>query len=364
MFEEIKYGRRRFLGAAAMTIAAVDLGMFGSAKAKSRKTDPDNLLPIESELSSLNGANGWINSKPYSADLAGKVVPINFWTYTCINWLRSLPYIRAWAEKYKNRGLVVVGVHTPEFTFEKNVDNVRRAAKDMRVDYPIAIDNDRAIWRAFKNEYWPAIYLIDAQGHIRYHQFGEGEYEQSEKIIQQLLSKSGVVGIDPGLVSVDATGAEGPADWSDLKSLENYLGFERTENFSSPGGAVLDKRRIYTTPPRLNLNQWAISGDWTVKKQSIVLNKDKGRIAYRFHSRDLHLVMGPAMRGISVRFRILIDGQRPGPAHGIDIDEQGIGTVTEQRLYQLIRQPKPIVDRLFEIEFLNPELEAFSFTFG
>ena len=322
-------------------------------------------LPIEGELPSLGGATEWLNSPPLTtAGLRGKVVLIDVWTYTCINWLRTLPYVRAWAEKYKNQGLVVIGVHTPEFAFEKNVDNVRRAVKDMKVDYPIAIDNNYAIWRALKNEYWPALYFVDAQGRIRHHHFGEGEYEQSEMVIQQLLAEAGISDIGRELVSVDARGAEAAADWGSLKSPENYVGYERTENFASPGGAVLDKRRVYAAPARLRLNQWALSGDWTMGKQATVLNKANGRIAYRFHARDLHLVMGPAVRGTSVRFRVLIDGQPPGAAHGIDVDDQGNGTVTEQRLYQLIRQPKPITDRQFEIEFLDSGVEAFAFTFG
>jgi len=322
-------------------------------------------LPIEGELPSLGGATEWLNSPALTAaGLRGKVVLIDVWTYTCINWLRTLPYVRAWAEKYKKQGLVVIGVHSPEFAFEKNVDNVRRAAKDMKINYPIAIDSNHAIWRALKNEYWPALYFVDAQGRIRQHHFGEGEYEQSERIIQQLLAEAGIGGIGHELVSVDARGAEAAADWGSLKSPENYVGYERTENFASPGGAVLDKRRVYAAPARLRLNQWALSGDWTVGKQAIVLNKANGRIAYRFHARDLHLVMGPAAQGTSVRFRVFIDGQPPGAARGIDVDAQGNGTVTEQRLYQLIRQPKPIADRQFEIEFLDAGVEAFAFTFG
>jgi thiol-disulfide isomerase/thioredoxin len=322
-------------------------------------------LPIEGELPSLGSATEWLNSQPLTAaGLRGKVVLIDFWTYTCINWLRQLPYVRVWAEKYKGQGLVVIGIHAPEFAFEKNVDNVRRAAKNMRIDYPIAIDSDHAIWRAFKNEYWPALYFVDAQGHIRHHQFGEGEYEQSEMIIQQLLAEAGSSGIGHELVSVDARGAEAAADWVSLKSPENYVGYERTENFASPGGAVLDKRHVYAAPAQLKLNHWALSGDWTAGKQATVLNKANGRITYRFHARDLHLVMGPAARGTSVRFRVLIDGHPPGAAHGIDVDDQGNGTVTEQRLYQLIRQPKPIAERQFEIEFLDSGVEAFVFTFG
>jgi thiol-disulfide isomerase/thioredoxin len=322
-------------------------------------------LPIQGELPSLGGATGWLNSQPLmAASVRGKVVLIDVWTYTCINWLRQLPYVRAWAEKYKNQGLVVIGVHSPEFAFEKNVENVRRAVKDLNVNYPIAIDSEYAIWRALKNEYWPALYLVDAQGRIRHHHFGEGEYEQSERVIQQLLAEAGSDAISRELISVDARGVEAAADWGSLRSPENYVGYERTENFASPGGAALDKRRTYAVPARLRLNHWALSGDWTVGKQAIALNNASGRIAYRFHARDLHLVMGPAARGTSVRFRVLIDGKSPGAAHGIDVDEQGNGTVTEQRMYQLIRQPKPIADRQFEIEFLNPGVEAFAFTFG
>jgi thiol-disulfide isomerase/thioredoxin len=363
MPEAINHHRRRLLGTAAMTIAAAQLGMIRSAKGQSTRTKPQ--LPIEGQLPSLGRATEWLNSQPLTvAGLRGKVVLIGFWTYSCINWLRSLPYVRAWAEKYKDQGLVVIGVHAPEFAFEKDVDNVRRAAKDMRVDYPIAIDNDHAIWRAFENEYWPALYFVDAQGHIRHHHFGEGEYEQSEMIIQQLLAAAGVVGLGHELVSVEARGAEAAADWSSLKSPENYVGYERTRNFASPGGAVLGKRRVYAAPARLRLNHWALAGEWTVERQATVLNKATGRIACGFHARDLHLVMGPAARGVSVRFRVLIDGRPPGAAHGIDVDDQGNGTATEQRLYQLIRQPKPIADRQFEIEFLDSGVEAFAFTFG
>jgi thiol-disulfide isomerase/thioredoxin len=353
---------------AAMLASAIGAPIKTLAADKSvmqEMTPPAVQLPIEGELPSFGGATGWLTSTPLTAaGLRGKVVLVEFWTYTCINWLRTLPYVRAWAQKYKDQGLVVIGVHSPEFEFEKNVDNVRWAAKDMRVDYPIAIDSAHAIWRAFKNQYWPALYFVDSQGRIRHHQFGEGEYEQSEMIIQQLLAEAGNGGIGHELVEVDGRGAEAAADWASLKSPENYVGYERTENFASPGGAVLGKRRVYVAPARLRLNQWALSGDWTVERQATVLNKANGRIAYRFHARDLHLVMGPAARGTSVRFRVLIDGQAPGAGHGIDVDDQGNGTVTEQRLYQLIRQPKPIADRQFEIEFLDPGVEAFAFTFG
>ena len=322
-------------------------------------------LPIEGELPSLGGAIGWLNSQPLTAaGLRGRVVLIEFWTYTCINWLRQYPYVRAWAEKYKDHGLVVIGVHSPEFAFEKNADNVRRAAKELRVDNPIAIDSDHVVWRAFKNEYWPALYFVDARGRIRHHQFGEGDYEQSEMVIQELLAEAGVGGIDTALVSVDPRGVEAAAAWGNLESSENYVGYERTENFASPGGAVLGRPRVYAAPARLRLNYWALSGDWTMGTQAVALNKADGRIVYRFHARDLHLVMGPAARGTSVRFRVHIDGQPPGSAHGLDVDDGGNGAVTEPRLYQLIRQPKPIADRLFEIEFLDPGVEAFVFTLG
>jgi thiol-disulfide isomerase/thioredoxin len=322
-------------------------------------------LPIEGELPSFSGATAWLNSPPLTAaGLRGHVVLIDFWTYTCINWLRTLPYVRAWAEKYRDHGVVVIGVHTPEFSFEHDLENVRRAAQDMRVSYPIAIDNDYAIWSAFNNQYWPALYLVDAQGRLRAHQFGEGAYEQSEMMIQHLLAEAGIGGIAHELVSVDAQGAEAAADWGSLRSPENYVGYERTENFSSPGGAVLDKPRVYAAPAHFSLNHWALSGEWTVEREATVLNSANGRIAYRFHARDVHLVMGPAARGTSVGFRVFIDGQAPGATHGIDVDEQGNGTVTEQRLYQLIRQPKPIADRQFEIEFLDAGVEAFAFTFG
>jgi thiol-disulfide isomerase/thioredoxin len=322
-------------------------------------------IPSEGKMPSLDGANEWLNARPLTeGDLRGKVVLIDFWTYTCINWLRTLPYVRAWAEKYKEQGLVVIGVHTPEFSFERNIENVRRAVQDMRVNYPVAIDSDYALWRAFKNQYWPALYLVDAQGHIRYHQFGEGEYEQSEGVIQQLLAEAGSDESGQELVSVDAQGAEAAADWGNLRSPENYVGYDRSENFASPGGAVLDARRVYAAPAHLGLNHWALVGNWTVEKEATVLNTANGRILYRFHARDLHLVMGPAVRGNSVPFRVLIDGQSPGMAHGIDVDDQGNGMVTQQRMYQLIRQPKPIADRQFEIEFLDVGAEAFVFTFG
>jgi len=322
-------------------------------------------LPIEGELASLDGATGWLNSQPLAtADLRGKVVLIDFWTYTCINWLRTLSYVRAWAEKYEEQGLVVVGVHTPEFPFERDVDNVRQAAQDMRVEYPIALDSDYAIWRAFNNRYWPAVYIADAQGRIRHHKFGEGGYREAETVIQLLLREEGRGDVGDGLVSVDAEGLEVQADWANLESSETYLGYEQAQNFASPGDAGFDEPRTYVVPDPLGLNRWALSGNWTVERGASVLNDADGGIAFRFHSRDVHLVMGPRSRGTSVPFRVLVDGELPGDAHGFDVDEQGQGTVSQQRLYQLIREPGSITDRTFEITFLAPGVEAYVFTFG
>src|SRR5262245_35503480 len=313
----------------------------------------------------LIGASTWLGSQPLTAvDLEGKVVVVDFWTYTCINWLRSMPYVRAWADKYKDRGLVVVGVHTPEFAFERDVENVRRAVGARRISYPIAIDNESAIWRAFDNDGWPALYILDAKGRIRYRHLGEGEYERAERIIQQLLAEAGATGIASDLVSPDASGPEVAADWESVRSAENYLGYERTQGFTSPGAALHGKPRTYSAPARFELNEWALSGNWTTNEDAVVLNQAGGRIAYRFRARDLHLVMGPSTRGTPVRFRVSIDGKPPLGAHGGDIDEQGYGTVDEQRLYQLIRQPQPIGDRQFEIVFLEPGVAAFAFTFG
>jgi len=322
-------------------------------------------LPIEGALPSFIGAITWLNSQPLTPEaLRGKVVLVDFWTYTCINWQRTEPYVRAWAEKYKDQGLVVIGVHTPEFGFEKNLDNIRPALKMFRIDYPVAVDSDYAIWKAFANHYWPAIYIADGNGKIRYHQFGEGEYERTEAVIQQLLREAGYSGMGNDAVKVTALPPEVAADWDDLRSQESYLGREQAEGFASPGGALVGKSRTYAPPPSLRLNQWALGGDWTVNPGPVALDKSNGRIIYRFHARDLHLVMGPPSRGSSIRFRVLLDGRPPGNAHGSDVDEQGNGTATEQRMYQLIRQPKPIADRIFEIEFLDPGVEAYVFTFG
>ena len=322
-------------------------------------------LPIEGELPSFDGATGWLNSPPLTAEgLHGKVVLVNFWTYTCINWLRQLPYVRAWAEAYSAQGLVVIGVHTPEFPFEHDAGNVRRAVKDMRVGYPVAIDNDYAVWGAFDNHYWPALYFADAEGLIRHHYFGEGEYQQSEMVIRQLLAEtgSGDTGEDP--VRPDARGIEAPADWATLRSPENYTGYERTENFASPGGLVPGRPHAYEAPAQLKLNHWALSGDWTIGEQASTLNQAGGKLVYRFHARDLHGVLGPEAPGTAVRFQVLIDGQPPGDGHGTDVDGEGHGTVTEQRLHQLIRQRGPVTEHTFEITFADPGAQVYVFTFG
>jgi thiol-disulfide isomerase/thioredoxin len=361
------------LALAAMLAGAgvASIGTLAEDKSAMHKMTPATEIPakaqpaVERELSSLGSATEWLNSQPLTAaGLRGKVVLIDVWTYTCINWLRTVPYVRAWAAKYKDQGLVVIGVHAPEFQFERNVDNVRRAVKDMGLTYPIAIDNDFAIWRAFRNQAWPALFFVDAQGRMRHQHFGEGDYERSERFIQQLLTEAGASGVVHELVSVDARGAEAPADWASLRSPETYVGYGQAERFIPPGGVVRDRSHLYAANMTLRLNQWTLSDDWTVQKGAAAPSKTGGRIAYRFHARDLNLVMGPAARGTSIRFRVLIDGKPPGGAHGTDIDDQGIGTVVEQRLYQLIRQPKPIADRLFEIEFLDPGAEVYAFTFG
>jgi cytochrome c biogenesis protein CcdA/thiol-disulfide isomerase/thioredoxin len=345
--------------------AGVEQTLLDKVHPKSATVAAAGTLPVEGQIPSLAGAVQWLNSPPLTAEgLRGKVVLVDFWTYSCINCLRSLPYIEAWAQKYRSQGLVVIGVHAPEFAFERNIDNVRQAVKDLKLDYPIAIDNNYAIWRAFNNQYWPAHYFIDAKGQIRYHHFGEGEYDQSEKVIQQLLAEAGKGAVPHDIVAVDGSGAEAAADVSDIASPETYIGYQRAENFASPGGAVPDASHVYATAPQLTLNQWALGGDWTVKGENATSNAGEGRIAYRFHARDLHLVLGPSSDGKPVRFRVLIDGKPPLADHGADVDAQGSGTIDGQRLYQLVRQSGPVADRNFEIEFLDPGAQAFAFTFG
>ena len=295
--------------------------------------------------------------------LKGKVVLIDFWTYSCINCLRAIPYVRAWADKYKDQGLVVIGVHAPEFAFEKSIKNVRAAVADLKIDYPVAIDNDYAIWRAFNNQYWPAHYFVDAEGRIRHHHFGEGDYDESEHTIQRLLAEAGKTNVSVDVVAVNASGAEAAPDMTNVGSPETYVGYDRAENFISPGGAVQDSRHVYAAAtPRLN--EWALAGDWTIGKEDAVLNEPGGSIVYRFHARDLHLVLGPAADGKPVRFRVTVDGAAPGDSHGTDVDADGQGIVTGQRLYQLIRQSGKIADHTFEIHFLDPGVQAYAFTFG
>jgi thiol-disulfide isomerase/thioredoxin len=321
--------------------------------------------PIEGVLPSFDGATGWLNSGPLTREgLQGNVVVVNFWTYTCVNWLRQLPYVRAWAEKYASSGLVVVGVHTPEFPFEHDIENVRQSAADMGVTYPIALDNEYAVWQAFGNHYWPALYFADGQGRIRHHHYGEGEYARSEMIIRELLAENGFTRSEDGLVSVTPAGVEAAADWASLESPETYTGYEQAENFASPGGSVAGVESAYSVPPTLGLNQWALSGDWTIGTGEATLNDREGAIAYRFHARDLNLVLSPEALDTPVPFRVRVDGGPPGPAHGEDIDDHGNGAVTRQRLYQLIRQQGPITDRTFEITFAGPGVQAYSFTFG
>ena len=316
-------------------------------------------------LPPLDGATAWVNSEPLSAEaLRGRVLVVNFWTLTCINWLRQEPYVRAWADAYREDGLVVLGVHTPEFSFEHEADRVRRAVGDRAIGYPVAVDSDYAIWRAFANRYWPALYFADAQGRIRHHHFGEGEYQQSEMVIQMLLAEAGSA--DPGhdLVSVEARGLEAAADWAALRSPENYTGYGRTEGFASPGGVVPGKSYLYTVPAGLRLNEWALEGDWTVEEEAATLDTAGGKIACRFQARDVNMVLGPTAPGTPVRFRVLVDGQPAGADHGTDVDEQGSGTLTGQRVYQLVRQHGPVTERTFEIAFLDPGAATYSFTFG
>jgi thiol-disulfide isomerase/thioredoxin len=329
-----------------------------------RLSEDDSVLPVEGRLPGFEGATGWLNSEPLTpAGLRDRVVLVNFWTYTCVNWVRTLPYIRAWSAKYADQGLTVIGVHTPEFGFEHDRDNVIALAGELNVGYPIALDNDYAVWQAFANHFWPAIYIADAEGRIRYHHFGEREYAMTEMAIQQLLVDGGADEIDGALVQVEPQGPELDADWTTLRSPETYLGYDRTTGFASPDRLRPDAHE-YPETGDLRLNQWAPIGSWTIARHAAVLNGLGGRIAFRFHARDVHLVMGPTQRGRSVPIRVRIDGQAPGESHGLDVDESGSGTVTQQRLHQLIRQRRPIAERVFEIEFLEAGVEAYCFTFG
>ncbi|MET8260752.1 redoxin family protein [Micromonospora sp. NPDC005205] len=309
-------------------------------------------------LPPLNGAAEWLNSEPLGpADLGGRVVLVNFWTLTCINWLRQEPYVRAWSQAYRDDGLVVIGVHTPEFGFEHEVDQVRRAVAARSIDYPVAVDNDYAIWSAFDNHYWPALYFVDTDGVIRDEHFGEGRYEQSERVLQQLL------GIEREPVPVNGLGPEAEADWNNLRTPETYLGFGRGEHFASPNDPALDDRRAYQVPESLGLNQWALAGEWTIGSENVVLDQAGGGIAFRFHARDAHLVLAPGAGG-PMPFRVLLDGDAPGPSHGVDVDSDGNGLLQDGRLYQLVRQNGAVGERTLEITFGEPGVEAYAFTFG
>ena len=322
-------------------------------------------LPIEGQLPPLNGAVQWLNSPPLDAQaLKGKVVLVDFWTYSCINCLRTLPYVKAWAEKYRDQGLVVIGVHAPEFAFERDVGNVTKAMKELGINYPVAIDNDYKIWRAFNNEYWPAHYFADAQGRIRYHHFGEGDYAESERVIQQLLREAGSKTVADGLINADANGVQQAPDMHQVLSPETYVGYQRAEHFVPETGLVPDKVATYIPPTNLNLNDWSLGGQWAVGGERATASAPASRIVYRFHARDLHLVLGPGADGKPVRFNVSIDGQAPGDAHGVDVAPDGSGRVTEQRLYQLVRQTDAVKDRTFTIEFLDPGVSAYAFTFG
>jgi hypothetical protein len=306
----------------------------------------------------LGGATEWLNSEPLGpAELRGHVVLVDFWTLTCINWLRTEPYVRGWSRAYRDDGLVVIGVHTPEFSFEHEIALVRKATMERGIDYPIAVDNDYELWRAFGNQYWPAVYFIDADGTIRDHHFGEGRYEQSERVIQRLL------GVERELVSVEGLGVEAAADWDHLQTPETYLGYERGEHFASPSGAALDERYAYEIPERMPVSHWALAGEWRIGPENVALEKAGGSIAYRFHARDAHLVLSAAARE-PIPFRVLLDGQALGPSHGVDLDENGHGLLADGRLYQLVREHDAVRERTLKITFLEPGAEAYVFTFG
>ncbi|MEK2646867.1 cytochrome c biogenesis protein DipZ [Bdellovibrio sp. BCCA] len=335
-----------------------------SQRSETTKSDLEtmNALPI-----SLAGATQWLNSPALSFEaLKGKVVLVDFWTYSCINCLRALPYVKAWAEKYKDQGLVVIGVHTPEFAFEKDPDNVAKAVRELEIKYPVAMDNDYRIWNSFDNHYWPAHYFLDRQGRLRHHHFGEGQYEESEMVIQDLLKEGGPLAVSSDVVKVEAKGAQAAPQMNDVKSPETYIGYARAENLRLTPILKPDREENYVAVKNLELNEWTLSGRWSISNESATLTKAGGKIIYRFHARDLHLVLGPHKAGSSVRFRVTIDGQAPGADHGMDADEKGQGVVKENRLYQLIRQKEvgDIRDHTFEIEFLDPDVEAFAFTFG
>jgi thiol-disulfide isomerase/thioredoxin len=306
----------------------------------------------------LGGATEWLNSEPLGpAELRGRVVVVNFWTWTCINWLRQEPYVRAWSHAYRDDGLIVIGVHTPEFSFEHDIDGVRRATRERAIDYPVVVDNDYEVWSAFDNHYWPALYFVDADGVIRDHHFGEGRYDKSERMIRRML------GIEREPASVEALGVEAEADWDHLRTPETYLGYARSEQFASRDGAAFDHRRAYELPEGLRFNHWALAGEWTIRRENVVLDQAGGSIAYRFHARDAHLVLAPGARK-PIPFRVLLDGETPGPSHGVDVDEDGNGLLQDGRMYQLVRETDAVRERTLKVTFLEPGAEAYAFTFG
>jgi thiol-disulfide isomerase/thioredoxin len=329
-----------------------------------RLAGEEQTLPDEGPLASFARASSWLNSPPLTpASLAGRVVVVDFWTYTCVNWLRTLPYVRAWADKYSDSGLTVIGVHTPEFGFEHDLDNVKKMSNRFGVDWPVAIDNDYGVWGDFDNHYWPALYIADAGGRIRYHHFGEGEYAMSEMVIQLLLAEAGATAFDRELVTVDPQGLEVAADWRTLQSPETYLGYGQASGFAQEASARFDSAADYAAAPLL-LNEWALSGNWTVARHAAVANRAGARIAFRFRARDVNLVMGPAVRGAAIPFRVFFDGSPAGDAAGNDAVPDGRGVLNEQRTYQLIRQRGVVEERTFEIEFEQAGAEAYCFTFG
>lgn len=322
-------------------------------------------LPVEGQMPPLTGDGVWLNSEPLTPErLRGKVVLIDFWTYSCINCLRAMPYVKSWYERYKDHGLVVVGIHAPEFDFEKNVANVRRAMQKFGVTYPVVLDTNYSLWKAFNNRYWPAHYFVDAEGKIRGHHFGEGNYKESEELIRQLLTDAGVKQLPAPVSGIRQEGVQAAASHESVESPETYIGYGRAENFVSPGGALEDGPKAYAAPDKLKLNDWALGGNWTVEEEKAMLNAPAGKIVFRFKARDLHLVLGPGSDGKAVRFRVTVDGKAPARDHGVDVDEKGNGVVHEQRLYQLIRQSGEADEHTFVIEFLDAGAQAYAFTFG
>ncbi len=357
--------RRSFLKTSMLAISGARVAAWlAKPVPTANAAESQRALPVEGPLPDLGGAVAWLNSTPLSSkSLRGKVVLVNFWTYSCINSLRPLPYVKTWAEKYREAGLVVIGVHTPEFSFEKERTNVEQALRDLKVTYPVAMDSDYRIWQSFNNQYWPAFYFIDGKEQIRYHHFGEGEYGEAERVIQELLKNNGATSLGDNVVSTSANGVEA-APGTDVQSPETYIGYRQAERFASPERQAHNARKTYTPPPKLALNRWGLSGVWDVGAESAVLQAASGKIVFQFHSRDLHMVLGPAKNGKPVRFKVTLNGVAPAIDHGVDSASDGAGEVREYRLYQLIRQKRQVEGRAFEIEFLDPGVQAFAFTFG